>query len=328
LFTDSVIRTIFHKYFEPKEALIFDGILNRAVFRCINIAKSLTLLYPFGCTLTVDKRSVAVLSTGSACYPLCQPICAFHKTKDKNGKLVVVGSVQMFTDTYVDKEKNLKIWDFIVKFVTEDIKMNELDSSDPDITDKHYIPNHIQLSEQVKVCLQECDFDTGESSNFMNLFDTSLYSIDLSKWAKAIRTYEEVGLDHEPLSLIVPQFQVPLPPLEPAVFPPEFGELEPPKLELFDLDEMFATTETRIARLANKCGESDCEYFLKEAAEILDITHNLSTDNRDPKRILEYILVQIAEFKKLNQALTEDELQTFHAGLEHKNDLSDIDELD
>jgi hypothetical protein len=31
IYTDSVIRTIFHKYFDPKEALISNGVLNRTL---------------------------------------------------------------------------------------------------------------------------------------------------------------------------------------------------------------------------------------------------------------------------------------------------------
>uniref|UniRef100_A0A914RGD8 IFT52 GIFT domain-containing protein n=1 Tax=Parascaris equorum TaxID=6256 RepID=A0A914RGD8_PAREQ len=31
LIADAVIRTIFYKYFEPKEALISNGVLNRAI---------------------------------------------------------------------------------------------------------------------------------------------------------------------------------------------------------------------------------------------------------------------------------------------------------
>lgn len=38
--SDAVIRTIFHKYFEPKEALIFDGILNRAISQAAGAVSS------------------------------------------------------------------------------------------------------------------------------------------------------------------------------------------------------------------------------------------------------------------------------------------------
>lgn len=76
-------------------------------------------------------------------------------------------------------------------FLTEGLELNLLDSTEPDLMDDHCIPDHIELSTQVKVCLQECDFDTTESNNFMELFDTTLYSVDLSKWAKAIQSVKK-----------------------------------------------------------------------------------------------------------------------------------------
>uniref|UniRef100_A0A0M3J5G2 Osm-6 protein (inferred by orthology to a C. elegans protein) n=1 Tax=Anisakis simplex TaxID=6269 RepID=A0A0M3J5G2_ANISI len=213
----------------------------------------LSFVYPFGATLTVNRLSTAVLSTGSACYPINRPICAFHNLQDPGGKLVVVGSVQMFCDQYLEKEENAKIWDVILKYLTEGIVLNQLDSNEPDLADAHPIPDHIYLSEQVKVCLQEGDFEVVQSSDFMKLFDTTLHTMDLSIWPKTIKAYEEIGLKHEPLTLITPHFEVPLPPLQPAVFPPNFRELPPPQLELFDLDEMFSSTDVRLAQLANKC---------------------------------------------------------------------------
>ena len=43
------------------------------------------------------------------------------------------------------------------------------------------------------------------------------------------------------MSLIPPQFETPMLGLVPAVFPPILRELQTPNLELFDLDEEFAS---------------------------------------------------------------------------------------
>lgn len=43
--------------------------------------RSLTFVYPFGATLNVMKPAVAVLSTGSVCFPLNRPILAFYDVK-------------------------------------------------------------------------------------------------------------------------------------------------------------------------------------------------------------------------------------------------------
>ncbi|EJW86772.1 hypothetical protein WUBG_02319 [Wuchereria bancrofti] len=251
---DSVIRTTFYKYFDPKEALIANGVLNRALTLTagklthsndeeIN-ALGLQFVYPYGATLTVGQKSTAVLSTGSVCYPNNRPICAFHQTEE-GGKLVVIGSVHMFTDQYFEKEENSKIWDVIMKYVTEGFALNTVDSKEPDLIDMHHIPDHIDLSEKIKVCLQEDEYEMNQSSDFLKYFDISLYAMDLSVWPKTIRAFEQLGLKHEPLSLIVPQFEVPQPPLTPAVFPPDFRELPPPKLELFDLDDMFSSADEK-----------------------------------------------------------------------------------
>lgn len=45
------------------------------------------------------------------------------------------------------------------------------------------------------------------------------------------------------------------------------------------------------------------DYFVREAGEIFGITRNLPVNDRGPKRILEYVLYQVAEFKKLNQVI-------------------------
>ena len=43
------------------------------------------------------------------------------------------------------------------------------------------------------------------------------------------------------------------------------------------------------------------EYYVRECGEVLGVTNKLPADARDAKHILEYILAQVAEFKKLNQ---------------------------
>ena len=67
------------------------------------------------------------------------------------------------------------------------------------------------------------------------------------------RAYEQLSTKHEQLALITPQFETPLPPLQPAVFPPQFRELPAPSLDLFDLDEQFSSEKARLAQITNKC---------------------------------------------------------------------------
>ena len=50
-----------------------------------------------------------------------------------------------------------------------------------------------------------------------------------------------------------------------------------------------------------KGGDDDLEYYVRECGDILGVSKNLALDSRDAKHILEYILAQVVEFKKLNQ---------------------------
>lgn len=50
-------------------------------FFCLYLCRALTFVYPYGATLSVMKPAVAVLSTGSVCFPLNRPVLAFHQGK-------------------------------------------------------------------------------------------------------------------------------------------------------------------------------------------------------------------------------------------------------
>ncbi|ESP05451.1 hypothetical protein LOTGIDRAFT_181293, partial [Lottia gigantea] len=309
--SDAVVRTSYFKYFHPKEALIANGVLNRAISQAAgktfavggeedtNNAQALSFLYPYGATINVIKPSYAVLSTGSVCFPLNRPVCALHTTKASKGKLAVVGSVHMFHDQYIDKEENSKVLDVLINYLTtDDIRLNVIDAEDPEISDYNQLPDTARLAEELKTCLQESD---DIPRDITTLFDNSLFKLDTSIVPKAIEAYSQLGCKHENLTLITPQFETPLPPLQPATFPPNFRELPPPPLELFDLDEQFSSEKVRIAQITNKCTDDDLEYYTRECGDILGIIQKLPPDNRDAKHVLEYVLTQVVEFKKLNQ---------------------------
>ncbi|XP_058893801.1 intraflagellar transport protein 52 homolog isoform X3 [Kogia breviceps] len=287
---DAVVRNVYYKYFHPKEALVSNGVLNREISRAAgkavpglteeessgNNAQALTFVYPFGATLSVMKPAVAVLSTGSVCFPLNRPILAFYHSKNQGGKLAVLGSCHMFSDQYLDKEENSKIM----------------------ISDYMMLPDTAILSERLRVCLQEGDENPRD---FTTLFDLSIYQLDTTSLPKVIKAHEQLHVKREPLQLIQPQFETPLPALQPAVFPPSFRELSPPPLELFDLDETFSSEKARLAQITNKCTEEDLEFYIRKCGDILGVTNKLPKDQQDAKHILEHIFFQVVEFKKLNQ---------------------------
>uniref|UniRef100_A0A8R1DNE7 Intraflagellar transport protein 52 homolog n=1 Tax=Caenorhabditis japonica TaxID=281687 RepID=A0A8R1DNE7_CAEJA len=354
---DSVIRTVFLKYFDPKEALVANGVVNRSIAAAAkkNVSteqkqnsQSLSFIYPFGSTLTVTNRSsTIVLSSGSTSFPTSRPVAAFHETKpnelNKQGRVCVVGSVSMFHDTYIDKEENGKIFDTIVDYLINGFDLNTIDAAEPEIHDYINIPDHIHMSQQIKVCMYEGELDSAVSSDFMKILDNSLNSVSLKHWPMTLRLYEALSLSPPPLTIVEPQFDLPMPPFTPAVFPPLFQELPMPTLELFDLDELFSSPETQLSQLANRSEETDLSFFIEKAGEITGLSSELSRNDRTPKRIMELALNKLMMFKRsmmdgeLDVDMSGFDVQEDHHNLEQNylgNDemddqlFSDIDEFD
>jgi intraflagellar transport protein 52 len=111
-----------------------------------------------------------------------------------------------------------------------------------------------------------------------------------------------MGVKHDGMYLIPPQFSAPLPDLQPAVFPPNLKEFPFPPLELYDLDDQFASEKIRLSQLTNKCDDADLDYFIREAGDILGVSKEIESLNfgmgSDPKAILYHILAEIVQCKK------------------------------
>ena len=120
------------------------------------------------------------------------------------------------------------------------------------------------------------------------MFDTSLYKVNFDLLPESIKLYDKLQVKHEPLKLISPIFDTPMLGLTPSVFPPILIELEPPKLELFNLDDEFANQEIKMAELTNKSTDKDLEYYITESANIMGLKDKVNTNN--PKEVLLYIL--------------------------------------
>ncbi|GLH08303.1 Intraflagellar transport protein 52-like protein [Gryllus bimaculatus] len=320
---DVVVRTTYYKYFNPKECLVVDGVVNRGVLHAVSQIlpqysdhkiKSLSFVFPFGATLNVARPAITLLSSGSVAFPVNRPVAAVYSTsgftnKMPGGKLAVIGSVHFLSDQYVDKEDNDKIREIIFKFLTTpEVELNPVDADDPEIADYLMVPDTSMLAERPRVCLQE---PTDEiPTDYIKLFSNKLYAIHTSLVPDAMDAYPMLQVKHEPLRLITPQFETPLPLLQAAVFPPSFQELQPPPLELFDLDDAFSSERSRLAQLANKCvvgltetdevetDSADLEFFVRECGRILNVIVPGSTDP-DAKQILHQIASQVAEYKKL-----------------------------
>lgn len=95
------------------------------------------------------------------------------------------------------------------------VQLNTIDAEEPEVPDYHYIPKTATLASELRVCLQEGGDDVPR--DFTKLFDQKLFRLDLSAVPSAVRAYKALRVEHEPLHLIPPNFESPLPPLNPAV---------------------------------------------------------------------------------------------------------------
>lgn len=258
----------------------------------------LEFVYPYGATLSVQKPAIPVLSTGPISYPLNRPVlAAYHKPS--SGRLCVAGSVRMWDDDFFDKEGNAKLQDVLFRWLLKanDCELSYSYGEEPELNDYHYIPQTQSLAENLKSCLQESD---PLPRDFTQLFDPALFKFDTDLIPEAIKLYAELGVKHEPLTLIPPQFETPMPNLQMATFPPCLREPPPPALDLYDLDEQFASERVKLAQLTNKCSDEDLEFYIQRAGEILNITPKLG-ERRGARHIVEYVFRQLANFRKLNQ---------------------------
>jgi len=243
--------------------------------------------------------------------------------KPGKGTLVVLGSSAIFDDQNVAKLDNASLAQGIMKLITT--PGMQLDQTDPDraeYQERVEVPDVEALAERLRSCLEETD---ELPADFRELFDHELFKFDSSHIPATIKLFQDVNVKHETLRLIPPQFEVPLPPLQPAVFLPTFREPPPPALDLYDLDEHLASEKLRLAQLTNKCNDLDLDYYVREAGEILGITDKIKEEKGIPitgaappkaeekdgkappplvtaNEILEYLLKKLVNYKKIDQS--------------------------
>ena len=296
---DSVIRKAFHKYLHPKEAFVGNGCLNKELVR---VAKGeqkaaeqkqgkyakrykdtkdelgerdenggLKFVYPYGATLNVRKPAVPILSSGPISFPPNRPVGAFYKSQ-RGGKLFVIGSMKFFADEFFENEDNQKIQEAVFRWLLNtdgDAEFEKYVQDEPEIQEQQHVPDITALADRLRSCLQESD---DMPKDFTTLFTNKLYKFDTDLVPESIELYKNLGVKHDPLTLIPPQFETPMPQLQAAVFLPCMKDLPPPGLDLFDLDEQFASEKSKLAQLTNKCTDDDLEYFVRECGDIMGVS--------------------------------------------------------
>ncbi|KAI4468714.1 ngd5/osm-6/ift52 [Holotrichia oblita] len=212
---DCLIRTHYYKYFHPKECYISDISINTS----LNKDKaSFNIVYPFGCTMNVNKPGVVAFTSGSTTFPVDRPLGALYYNQNTGGRLIAIGTGHMFADKYLDQEKNEPFREMVFEFLTtnDNIKVTPSDHDDMDVWDYHNVPDTAELSERPKLCLTDAISHT-VSADYSKLFDHKMYSMNTSLVPEAIGLYEKLGVKHQPLKVIRPNFEAPLPPLQAAV---------------------------------------------------------------------------------------------------------------
>jgi intraflagellar transport protein 52 len=184
---DLVIRTSYYKYMHPTEALVSNGILSEEVIRVCNgetreakpaqkyaflsnIADTgnddedfekeaarggLDFLYVQGASLTVSGQATPVLSSGPLSYPSNRPVGAVWHERGK-GRVVVIGSCDMFQDDYFEVESNAKIFDFVVKYLlTDEVDLLPVSADADKEGAGEPVPDIAELADKLKSCFQE-----------------------------------------------------------------------------------------------------------------------------------------------------------------------------
>eukprot|EP00814_Leptocylindrus_danicus_P022040 CAMPEP_0116021094 /NCGR_PEP_ID=MMETSP0321-20121206/10184_1 /TAXON_ID=163516 /ORGANISM="Leptocylindrus danicus var. danicus, Strain B650" /LENGTH=424 /DNA_ID=CAMNT_0003491903 /DNA_START=122 /DNA_END=1396 /DNA_ORIENTATION=+ len=324
--SDAVIRTVYNKYFHPKQVLITDGVLhpeiNESKIRLEDIAqqqksnagrsdsastesprqnKTLKFVYPKGVTVSIQQPSTTILSTGKTSFPINRPIAGVWNAEENNGgRMLLMGSVDIFSDDWIDQEDNALLSDILFEFLLRDgdhrIQFDRIRADEASLESKRCIPDTESLAERLKPCLLE---GTPLPQDYCKIVDDRPFKYDSNLIPDVVNLHEVLNVPKGPLTLIKPEFVRPTPKLQIATFSPRMKELPPPALELFDLDENFANEYVRLAKLRSKCSDDDdAEYFVKEAGEILGIMDELSVDSKDAKFVLHHIFSKLALFKK------------------------------
>ncbi|MCO5562460.1 hypothetical protein L7F22_016088 [Adiantum nelumboides] len=326
-----LINTVQKQYLHPKQVLISDCILCDELRKFANIEddgkfdltkaprvqsdcrelssshnENFSVVYPYGATLALQKPAVAILSSGLMAHPVRQPIGALWQAGQEHGRVAVVGSVSMFEDSWISKQSNAKLFNFLISWLVANltIKTDIISTEDLECTELECVPDIGTLANRLRCCLQEAD---ELPRDFTKLPDESLFTYHMDLVPEVVNLYKRFGVRPGPLTLIAPEFETPTPPLLPAIFPPFLREPPPPPLDLFDLDDCFARPSVHLARHTNKykgANQEDLTYYLNESASAIGIKPEAigvqaDNDTDKAKAILSYVMEKIAEMKKV-----------------------------
>lgn len=168
------------------------------------------------------------------CIPSERTLCAacevcdddeYEYDEQTKGRIVVIGSVNMVDDEWIEKENNLDLIDVVVrwamKFTDDTIPPVSLDKDEVDINDYTTVPDISSLADDVQGCLMEGMGGDGGgghdeigdtvSADVLAMLKDQLHVMDSRYLPEIEMLYSRLSVPYEPLSLIEPEFNVPLP---------------------------------------------------------------------------------------------------------------------
>jgi len=129
----------------------------------------LPFVYPYGASLSVERPARPLLSSGPVSYPLNRPIAAMWEPdaattttvagpsgmNKPKGRLVVLGSVEIFGDDWLDKEENAKLCDVLFSWLLGEVDLDTTsDRQDGELQEWAPVPHVEALGMSLKPCLQ------------------------------------------------------------------------------------------------------------------------------------------------------------------------------
>ena len=232
------------------------------------------VIMPLATTLTVQKPATSVLSTGRIAYPMQHSLGAVwsedSNRKGKTGRLAVLGSAGMAADDWLNCSGNAKFLDAIVSWLStaSSFPIHGLNTDVPDINESKFVSHIFGLAERTRCCLQEIE---EPPKDFKVLFDGSLFHLRNVLGKEAVHLHFVLSLKYETLGLIDPKFFIPMVSLRPSVFLPSLREPNVPRIELFDLEDEFASEQFRLTTILKRTlnqTDSSLEAHLADSVNV------------------------------------------------------------
>ena len=248
--SDAVIKSSFTKYLIPKEALITDAYLQKMTVP--SSEKSSTeqdaIIFPFGATLKLRKPAIPLLTTGANCLPVHKPICGFYRSP-ATGRVLVITSVDVFHDSYIENEQNLTLVDRLFSLVFSENLPRVL----PDEGDLQESEPYLDIAELANRVAPIANISFQLPSDLRKVYDSSFDMSDLAKIGKVVQAHRELGIARDPLSLVAPKFEGVYPSLQLAIYPPAFTDVLLPQLEFFDFNSEFESEREKLNQIFVGC---------------------------------------------------------------------------